>query len=65
MTNTRPNFIVILTDDQGYGDLSCFGAKDINTPNIDGMAKQGAKFTDFYAQPVCGPSRAALLTGSY
>ena len=60
----KPNFIIIFTDDQGYGDLSCFGSKKINTPNIDSLASSGIKFTDFYsASSVCTPSRAALLTG--
>ncbi|MEC7274488.1 MAG: sulfatase-like hydrolase/transferase, partial [Verrucomicrobiota bacterium] len=62
----KPNFIIIFTDDQGYNDLSCFGSDTIKTPNIDLLAKQGRKFTSFYvASPVCTPSRAALLTGSY
>jgi arylsulfatase A-like enzyme len=60
-----PNFIVILADDQGYGDLGCYGSPYIRTPNLDRMARQGMRFTDFYAQPMCGPSRAALLTGCY
>ncbi|MBS1828552.1 MAG: sulfatase [Acidobacteria bacterium] len=60
-----PNVILILTDDQGYGDLSCYGAKDIRTPHIDQLAKEGMRFTDFYAAPICSPSRAALLTGCY
>ncbi len=63
--SSRPNFLVILTDDQGYSDLGAFGATRLRTPNIDRMAREGVKFTSFYAQPVCGPSRAALLTGSY
>ena len=59
-----PNIIHIFADDLGYGDLSSFGAKDIATPNIDRLAKEGIKFTDFYsAAHVCSPSRAALLTG--
>lgn len=58
-----PNFIIIFTDDQGYQDLGCFGSPDIRTPRIDQMAKEGMRFTQFYAQTVCGPSRAALMTG--
>jgi arylsulfatase A-like enzyme len=61
----KPNFIVIFTDDQGYQDLGCFGSPAIRTPNIDGMADEGIRFTHFYAQTVCGPSRAALMTGCY
>ena len=62
----RPNIIIIFTDDQGYADVGCFGAKGFETPNLDKMASEGMKFTDFYvAQPVCGPSRTALLTGCY
>ena len=61
-----PNIIFILTDDQGYGDLGVYGAKDILTPNIDFLASQGARFTSYYAtQPVCSASRASILTGSY
>ena len=64
--STRPpNIIVILADDQGYGDLGCYGSPYIRTPNIDRMAREGLRCTDFYAQSLCGPSRAALLTGSY
>ena len=62
----KPNIVYIFADDLGYGDLSCYGAKDINTPNIDQIAKEGIKFTEFYsASSVCSPSRAALLTGRY
>ena len=61
----RSNFIIVFADDQGYGDLGVFGATDFQTPRIDQMAREGMRFTDFYAQPVCGPSRTALLTGSY
>jgi arylsulfatase len=61
----KPNFIVILADDLGYGDLGCFGAPKIKTPRLDRMAAEGMRFTDFYAHPVCMPSRAALLTGCY
>ncbi len=61
-----PNIIFIFADDLGYGDLSCFGATDIKTPNIDRIASEGTKFTSFYvAQSVCTASRAALMTGSY
>lgn len=64
--NERPNFIVIFTDDQGYGDLSCFGGEHVSTPRIDQMAAEGAMLTSFYvAAPVCTPSRAALMTGCY
>lgn len=66
MTDKKPNIIVIMTDDQGYGDLSCMGSKDFVTPNIDGLAERGARFTSMYsASPVCSPSRASLLTGRY
>lgn len=60
-----PNFVVIFTDDQGYADVGCFGSTDIRTPRLDAMASEGMKFTSFYAQPICGPSRAALMTGCY
>jgi arylsulfatase A-like enzyme len=60
----RPNFVVIFCDDLGYGDLGCFGHPTIRTPNLDRMAAEGMKFTQFYsAAEVCTPSRAALLTG--
>ena len=61
----KPNFVLIFVDDLGYGDLGCYGSKTIKTPNIDRMAKEGTRFTDFYAQTVCGPSRSALMTGCY
>lgn len=61
----QPNFVVIFSDDQGYEDVGCFGSPDIRTPRLDAMAAGGMKFTNFYAQPVCGPSRAALMTGCY
>lgn len=60
-----PNFVIIFTDDQGYQDVGSFGSPNIKTPNLDKMVSEGVKFTSFYAQTVCGPSRAALLTGSY
>jgi len=58
-----PNFVIIFADDMGYGDAGCFGSRDIRTPRIDRMAREGMRFTSFYAQPICGPSRAALMTG--
>jgi arylsulfatase A-like enzyme len=61
----RPNVLLVFTDDQGYGDLGCFGSPYIDTPNVDRLAREGARFTDFQAAPVCTPSRAALMTGSY
>lgn len=62
----QPNFIIIFADDQGYGDLGCFGSATINTPQLDRMAREGRKFTSFVvASSVCSPSRAALLTGCY
>jgi arylsulfatase A len=62
----KPNVVVIFTDDQGYADVGCFGAKGYSTPNLDRMAKEGTRFTNFHvAQAVCSASRAALLTGCY
>ena len=64
--NKSPNIIIIFTDDQGYGDLGCYGATKFETPHIDSMAKEGLLFTDFYvSQAVCSASRASLMTGSY
>ncbi len=59
----RPNFLIIFTDDQGYGDLGCQGSTTLRTPRLDRLATEGTRFTSFYAQIVCGPSRSALLTG--
>src|SRR5258708_33389192 len=61
----RPNIIIILSDDQGWGDLSIHGNKNLKTPNIDSLAQRGAMFDRFYVQPVCSPTRAELLTGRY
>jgi len=61
----RPNVILILTDDQGWGDLSLHGNPNLNTPNIDKLAQNGAIFDRFYVSPVCSPTRAEILTGRY
>jgi arylsulfatase A-like enzyme len=62
----RPNIVIIFADDQGYGDLGCFGSETIKTPHIDRLAAEGRRFTSFMvASSVCTPSRAALLTGCY
>jgi arylsulfatase A-like enzyme len=62
----RPNIIFIYVDDMGYGDLGCYGAKAIKSPNIDRMAAEGLRLTSFYSvSPICTPSRAALMTGRY
>ncbi len=64
--NPKPNIVFILTDDMGYGDAGCYGGKFVPTPNIDRLASEGTKFTQFYvASPVCSPSRTAFLTGDY
>ena len=61
----RPNILIIFTDDQGYADLGCFGNTKNKTPRMDRLASEGTRFTSFYAQTVCGPSRSTLLTGRY
>jgi arylsulfatase A-like enzyme len=63
---TPPNLLLIVADDLGYADLGCYGGKDIQTPNLDRLARQGVRLTDFYASaPVCTPTRASLITGCY
>jgi uncharacterized sulfatase len=65
-TGKRPNIILILTDDMGYGDLGCYGSRAIKTPSIDRLASEGMRFTDFHSSSaICSPSRAGLLTGRY
>ncbi len=65
-SNRPPNFVLIFTDDQGYQDIGCFGSPLIKTPNLDRMAEEGMRFTDFYVgAPVCSASRATLMTGCY
>lgn len=62
----RPNIILIMADDLGYGSLGCYGSKEISTPNIDRLAASGMRFTDFHSNgPMCSPTRAALMTGRY
>jgi arylsulfatase A-like enzyme len=64
--DTRPNILILLADDMGYGELGCYGQKDIKTPVIDALATKGMRFTDFYSgTSVCSPSRAVLLTGKH
>ncbi|MDZ7720774.1 MAG: arylsulfatase [Balneolaceae bacterium] len=63
--NALPNVVLIVTDDQGWGDLSYTGNENIRTPHIDSLAVEGASFTNFYVSPVCSPTRAELLTGRY
>ena len=63
---SKPNVVIVLTDDQGYADVGVFGAQGFTTPNLDRMAGEGIQLTNFYvAAPICSPSRAALMTGSY
>lgn len=61
----RPNVVIVLADDMGYGDLGCYGSPNIRTPEIDRMATEGARLTAFYAAPVCAPSRVQIMTGCY
>jgi arylsulfatase A-like enzyme len=61
----RPNVVLIITDDVGYGDIGSYGAPDIKTPSIDSLARNGTRLTDFYAAPNCSPTRAALISGRY
>ena len=62
----RPNVVLIMTDDVGYGDFGVYGAPDIKTPNIDSLARDGVRLTDFYANgATCTPTRAGLISGRY
>src|SRR5437868_12326313 len=61
----RPNVIFVITDDQGYGDLSCHGNPILKTPNIDRLYARSVRFTQFHVSPTCAPTRAALLTGRH
>src|SRR5262245_18804265 len=62
----KPNIVVIVADDLGYGDLGCYGSTEVRTPHLDRLAKEGVRMTDAYANAaVCSPTRAALITGQY
>jgi len=61
----RPNIILVMTDDQGYGDLACHGHPFIRTPNLDDLHRESTRFTDFQVSPTCSPTRAALLSGKH
>src|SRR3954452_6310298 len=63
--NTRPNIILILTDDQGWGDIGLHGNPNLQTPNMDRIASEGMQFTQFHVCPVCSPTRSTMLTGRY
>src|SRR6188508_2184924 len=65
LAGRKPNIIFILTDDQGYGDLSCHGNPVLQTPNIDRLHREGVRFADFHVSPTCAPTRSALLTGRH
>jgi len=65
LKGTKPNIILIITDDQGYGDLSCHGNPILKTPNIDRLYARSVRFTDFHVSPTCAPTRAALMTGRH
>src|SRR3954463_11829486 len=62
----RTNVVFVLVDDMGYADVGCYGAKDIRTPNVDRLAREGVRMTDFYANaPVCSPTRCGFITGRW
>jgi arylsulfatase A-like enzyme len=61
----RPNIVLFVSDDQGFGDLSLHGNPVLKTPSLDRIAQEGAEFTQFHVNPVCSPTRASLLTGRY
>ncbi|MFT5412886.1 MAG: arylsulfatase A-like enzyme, partial [Verrucomicrobiales bacterium] len=61
----RPNVVVVITDDQGYGDLGCHGNEIIKTPNLDKLHSESTRLTNFHVSPTCAPTRAALMTGRY
>jgi len=61
----KPNILLIVSDDHGYGDVGCYGKTNVDTPNLDALARQGVRFSRFRVNPLCGPTRASLLTGQY
>ena len=65
LAGSRPNIVLVLTDDQGMGDLSCMGNKILLTPHIDRLYKESTRFTDFQVSPTCSPTRAAMMSGRY
>ncbi len=65
LAGTRPNIVLVMTDDQGYGELACHGNSIIKTPNIDRLYKESVRFTDFQVSPTCSPTRASLMTGRH
>ncbi|MDH4203855.1 MAG: sulfatase-like hydrolase/transferase, partial [Phycisphaerae bacterium] len=64
LKGSRPNIVLIMTDDQGYGQLGCQGHPWLKTPNIDALCQQSTAFLDFHVSPTCSPTRAALMTGN-
>jgi arylsulfatase A-like enzyme len=64
-TPKRPNVVLVMTDDQGYGDVGCHGNKILRTPNLDNLYTQSVRLTDFHVAPSCSPTRAGLMTGRY
>src|SRR5258708_37388262 len=65
LSGRKPNIIFILSDDQGYGDLSCHGNPVLKTPNLDRLHDEAVRFTDFHVSPTCAPTRSALMTGRH
>jgi arylsulfatase A len=63
--STRPNIVLVMSDDQGFGDIGLHGNEKIQTPTLDRFAKEGVQLTRFYVSPVCSPTRASLMTGRY
>ena len=61
LADDKPNVVIVMTDDQGYGDLSCHGNPDFKTPNLDRLHSESIRFTDFHVDPTCAPTRACLL----